>query len=182
MPSYDQELFATRGYGDVVEKRKLKPSKLAMILPTAWGVSVFTSNFRTCLCAIRRIRNTGMMFINQPTNSRLKLSFGGIKQEFRIWAGTFETRNSEFVQTRKLYPTSARKPNSRHTVHAFSIGATKAYAIAHFKRYKRKAGRKSFVLDSVTRCTDYNEIPWESQTQFRHPSINVVTEFRVHPS
>jgi len=77
MPSYDQELFGPVATVYVVEN-ETEAIKLANDSAYGLGGSVFTSNPERA-CAIAESVDTGMMFINQPTNSQAELPFGGIK-------------------------------------------------------------------------------------------------------
>jgi len=74
MPTYDQELFGPVATVDVV-KGEEEAVKLANDLSYGMGGSVFTRDPKRAR-AIAESVDTGMMFVNQPTNSQAALPFG----------------------------------------------------------------------------------------------------------
>jgi succinate-semialdehyde dehydrogenase/glutarate-semialdehyde dehydrogenase len=77
MPSYDQELF-----GPVATVYVVKDEEAAIELANdssyGLGGSIFTQDIARGRRLARSI-DTGMVFINQPTNSQAELPFGGTK-------------------------------------------------------------------------------------------------------
>jgi len=77
MPSYDQELFGPVATVYVV-KNEDEAVRLANDSSYGLGGSVYTRDPKRAR-AIAESVDTGMMFVNQPTNSQAELPFGGIK-------------------------------------------------------------------------------------------------------
>ena len=77
MPTYDQELFGPVATVYVV-KDEAAAIKLANDSSYGLGGSVHTSDIQRGRRVAEQI-DTGMVFINQPTNSQAELPFGGIK-------------------------------------------------------------------------------------------------------
>jgi succinate-semialdehyde dehydrogenase/glutarate-semialdehyde dehydrogenase len=77
MPNYDQELFGPVATVYVV-KDEDAAVKLANDSSYGLGGSVYTRDPKRAL-AVAEAVDTGMMFVNQPTNSQAELPFGGIK-------------------------------------------------------------------------------------------------------
>jgi len=77
MPTYDQELFGPVATVFVVEDEEAA-IKLANDSSYGLGGSVYTRDIARGRRVAERIE-TGMMFVNQPTNSQAELPFGGIK-------------------------------------------------------------------------------------------------------
>lgn len=77
MPSYDQELFGPVATVYVV-KNEDEAIRLANDSSYGLGGSVYTRDPKRAR-AIAESVDTGMMFVNQPTNSQAELPFGGIK-------------------------------------------------------------------------------------------------------
>ena len=77
MPTYDQELFGPVATVYVVEDEEAA-IKLANDSSYGLGGSVYTRDIARGRRVAERIE-TGMMFVNQPTNSQAELPFGGIK-------------------------------------------------------------------------------------------------------
>ena len=77
MPSYDQELFGPVATVYVV-KDEDGAIRLANDSSYGLGGSVFTSDPKRARAVAESV-DTGMMFVNQPTNSQAELPFGGIK-------------------------------------------------------------------------------------------------------
>ena len=78
MPSYDQELFGPVATVYIVED-EAAAIKLANDSSYGLGGSVYTKDIARGRRVAERIE-TGMMFVNQPTNSQAELPFGGIKK------------------------------------------------------------------------------------------------------
>ncbi len=77
MPTYDQELFGPVASVYVVEDESAA-IELANDSSYGLGGSVYTSDVERGRRVAEQI-DTGMMFINQPTNSQVELPFGGTK-------------------------------------------------------------------------------------------------------
>lgn len=77
MPTYDQELFGPVATVYVV-KDEAQAITLANDSSYGLGGSVYTKDLKRG-CRVAEQVDTGMMFINQPTNSSAELPFGGIK-------------------------------------------------------------------------------------------------------
>jgi len=77
MPSYDQELFGPVATVYVVKDEE-EAVRLANDSSYGLGGSVYTRDPKRAR-AIAEAVDTGMMFVNQPTNSQAELPFGGIK-------------------------------------------------------------------------------------------------------
>jgi succinate-semialdehyde dehydrogenase/glutarate-semialdehyde dehydrogenase len=77
MPSYDQELFGPVASVYVV-KDEAEAIKLANDSSYGLGGSVYTKDIQRGRQVAEQI-DTGMVFINQPTNSQAELPFGGTK-------------------------------------------------------------------------------------------------------
>ena len=77
MPSYDEELFGPVATVYVV-KDEDEAVRLANDSSYGLGGSVYTRDPKRAR-AIAESVDTGMMFVNQPTNSQAELPFGGIK-------------------------------------------------------------------------------------------------------
>jgi succinate-semialdehyde dehydrogenase/glutarate-semialdehyde dehydrogenase len=77
MPSYDQELFGPVATVYVV-KDEAEAVSLANDSSYGLGGSVYTRDPKRARAVAESI-DTGMMFVNQPTNSQAELPFGGIK-------------------------------------------------------------------------------------------------------
>ena len=77
MPSYDQELFGPVATVYVV-KNEDEAVRLANDSSYGLGGSVYTRDPKRAR-AIAESVDTGMMFVNQPTDSQAELPFGGIK-------------------------------------------------------------------------------------------------------
>ncbi|QDT02017.1 Succinate-semialdehyde dehydrogenase [NADP(+)] 1 [Rubripirellula lacrimiformis] len=77
MPTYDQELFGPVATVYVVKDEE-EAVKLANDSSYGLGGSVYTKDIERGRRIAERIE-TGMIFINQPTNSQAELPFGGIK-------------------------------------------------------------------------------------------------------
>ncbi|MFC7335711.1 NAD-dependent succinate-semialdehyde dehydrogenase [Haloferula chungangensis] len=77
MPSYDQELFGPVATVYVV-KDEQEAIELANDSSYGLGGSVYTSDPDRARRVAEAV-DTGMMFVNQPTNSQADLPFGGIK-------------------------------------------------------------------------------------------------------
>jgi len=77
MPSYDQELFGPVATVYVV-KDEDEAVRLANDSSYGLGGSVYTSDPKRARAVAESV-DTGMMFVNQPTNSQAELPFGGIK-------------------------------------------------------------------------------------------------------
>jgi succinate-semialdehyde dehydrogenase/glutarate-semialdehyde dehydrogenase len=77
MPSYDQELFGL-GATVYVVKDQDEAVKLANDSSYGLGGSVYTRDPERARAVAESV-DTGMMFVNQPTNSQAELPFGGIK-------------------------------------------------------------------------------------------------------
>ncbi|MGB3212042.1 MAG: NAD-dependent succinate-semialdehyde dehydrogenase [Desulforhopalus sp.] len=77
MPTYDQELFGPVATVYVV---KDEAEAIALANDSSYGLggSVYTKDIRRGR-RVAELVDTGMMFINQPTNSSAELPFGGIK-------------------------------------------------------------------------------------------------------
>ena len=77
MPTYDQELFGPVASVYVV---KDEAEAIALANDSSYGLggSVFTKDVERGRRVAEQV-DTGMMFINQPTNSSAELPFGGIK-------------------------------------------------------------------------------------------------------
>ena len=78
MPTYDQELFGPVATVYIVED-EAAAIKLANDSSYGLGGSVYTKDIARGRRVAERIE-TGMMFVNQPTNSQAELPFGGIKK------------------------------------------------------------------------------------------------------
>ena len=78
MPTYDQELFGPVASIYIV-KDEAEAIKLANDSSYGLGGSVYTKDINRGRRVAEQI-DTGMMFINQPTNSQADLPFGGTKQ------------------------------------------------------------------------------------------------------
>ena len=78
MPTYDQELFGPVASIYIV-KDEAEAIKLANDSSYGLGGSVYTKDINRGRSVAEQI-DTGMMFINQPTNSQADLPFGGTKQ------------------------------------------------------------------------------------------------------
>lgn len=78
MPSYDQELFGPVATVYVV-KDEAAAIRLANDSSFGLGGSVFTGDPQRARRVAEQVE-TGMMFINQPTNSQAELPFGGVKR------------------------------------------------------------------------------------------------------
>lgn len=76
-PTYDQELFGPVATVYVVQNEE---EAIALANDSSYGLggSVYTKDIERGKRVAERV-DTGMMFINQPTNSSEKLPFGGIK-------------------------------------------------------------------------------------------------------
>jgi len=77
MPSYDQELFGPVATVYVV-KNEDEAVRLANDSSYGLGGSVYTSDPKRARAVAESV-DTGMMFVNEPTNSQAELPFGGIK-------------------------------------------------------------------------------------------------------
>jgi len=77
MPTYDQELFGPVATVYIVDDEEAA-IKLANDSSYGLGGSVYTKDIARGRRVAERIE-TGMMFVNQPTNSQAELPFGGIK-------------------------------------------------------------------------------------------------------
>ncbi len=77
MPSYDQELFGPVATVYVV-KDEAEAVSLANDSSYGLGGSVYTRDPKRARAVAESV-DTGMMFVNQPTNSQAELPFGGIK-------------------------------------------------------------------------------------------------------
>ena len=77
MPTYDQELFGPVASVYVV-KDEAEAIKLANDSSYGLGGSVYTKDIERGRRVAEQV-DTGMMFINQPTNSQAELPFGGTK-------------------------------------------------------------------------------------------------------
>lgn len=77
MPTYDQELFGPVASVYIVEDESAA-IELANDSSYGLGGSVYTSDVERGRLVAEQI-DTGMMFINQPTNSQVELPFGGTK-------------------------------------------------------------------------------------------------------
>ncbi len=77
MPTYDQELFGPVASVYVV-KDEVEAIALANDSSYGLGGSVYTKDIERGRRVAEQV-DTGMMFINQPTNSSAELPFGGIK-------------------------------------------------------------------------------------------------------
>ncbi len=77
MPTYDQELFGPVASVYVV-KDEVEAIKLANDSSYGLGGSVYTKDIERGRRVAEQI-DTGMVFINQPTNSQAELPFGGTK-------------------------------------------------------------------------------------------------------
>jgi len=77
MPTYDQELFGPVATVYVVDDEEAA-IELANDSSYGLGGSVYTRDIARGRRVAERIE-TGMMFVNQPTNSQAELPFGGIK-------------------------------------------------------------------------------------------------------
>ncbi len=77
MPTYDQELFGPVATVYVVQDEEAA-IQLANDSSYGLGGSVYTRDIARGRRVAERIE-TGMMFVNQPTNSQAELPFGGIK-------------------------------------------------------------------------------------------------------
>ena len=77
MPSYDQELFGPVATVYVV-KDEDEAVRLANDSSYGLGGSVYTMDPKRGRAVAESV-DTGMMFVNQPTNSQAELPFGGIK-------------------------------------------------------------------------------------------------------
>lgn len=77
MPTFDQEIFGPVATVYVVED-EAEAIKLANDLSYGLGGSVFTADVERGRRVAEKIE-TGMMFVNQPTQSQAELPFGGIK-------------------------------------------------------------------------------------------------------
>ncbi len=76
-PTYDQELFGPVATVYVVKNEE---EAIALANDSSYGLggSVYTRDITRGRRVAERV-DTGMMFVNQPTNSSEKLPFGGIK-------------------------------------------------------------------------------------------------------
>ncbi|EMI17408.1 succinate-semialdehyde dehydrogenase [Rhodopirellula maiorica SM1] len=77
MPTFDQELFGPVASVYVV-KDEDEAIELANHSSYGLGGSVYTKDIDRGRRVAERVE-TGMMFVNQPTNSQAELPFGGIK-------------------------------------------------------------------------------------------------------
>tara|TARA_R110002049_G_scaffold182485_2_gene350387 strand:- start:134401 stop:135771 length:1371 start_codon:yes stop_codon:yes gene_type:complete len=77
MPTFDQELFGPVATVYVVKDEK-EAIELANRSSYGLGGSIYTSDIKRGQRIAERIE-TGMVFLNQPTNSQAELPFGGIK-------------------------------------------------------------------------------------------------------
>ena len=77
MPNYDQELFGPVATVYVV-KDEDEAVRLANDSSYGLGGSVYTRDPKRARAVAESV-DTGMMFVNQPTNSQAELPFGGIK-------------------------------------------------------------------------------------------------------
>lgn len=78
MPTYDQELFGPVASVYVVKDEK-EAIQVANDSSYGLGGSVYTKDIDRARHVAEQV-DTGMMFINQPTNSQAELPFGGTKQ------------------------------------------------------------------------------------------------------
>ena len=78
MPTYDKELFGPVASVYVV-KDEAEAIKLANDSSYGLGGSVYTTDIERGRRVAEQVE-TGMMFINEPTNSQEDLPFGGIKR------------------------------------------------------------------------------------------------------
>ena len=77
MPSFDQELFGPVASVYVVES-EAEAIRLANDSSYGLGGSIYTADIERAKQIAEQI-DTGMVFINQPTNSQAELPFGGTK-------------------------------------------------------------------------------------------------------
>ena len=103
MPSFDQELFGPVASVYVVES-EAEAIRLANDSSYGLGGSIYTADIERAKHIAEQI-DTGMVFINQPTNSQAELPFGGTKnsgygRELSV-AGIKEFINKKLIHVQK---------------------------------------------------------------------------------